>query len=402
MDDAIRLLDENKPHRINVVFELNNGSPSILVRLLHDANGRHHSFTSTQELRHIDKCNRLGAAIGCNTSLRTLQLSGDINEDNNSNNELYQCMEVIYRGLERNRSLETLVVFDMGLLSDDGRPLPTLNLHDAQFKTSLKNFIVKEIINEEQSHMISSFLENVSVESFDMLNVHSGEYSEAAFRRVVLACTKVEKLRVCCKSTSQYLAVASLLRNPRSILSEIDFCFSLQCHVNAEGLATFAAGLASNETLKILHTHGYRGDLSPMAKALCDASSIKGIHASNHTLYEMHILHEMYPTPDLPPMALDCLKLNKIPNKDEVIRKKIARYYFVGDFDISPFANMPVPVLLEVLNLIEGGNINRQSAIFRMLKCIPDLSNVSSRLSGQTDGHKSKESPCKKRLKIST
>ena len=78
-------------------------------------------------------------------------------------------------------------------------------------------------------------------------------------------------------------------------------------------------------------------------------------------------------------MVLDGLEKNKNANKQEVSSKKIARYYFVGKFGISPFADMPVTLIPEVLSLIEGGSKNKQSAIFRMLKCNPDLCNVSSR-----------------------
>ena len=82
---------------------------------------------------------------------------------------------------------------------------------------------------------------------------------------------------------------------------------------------------------------------------------------------------------------------NGNPNKDEVIKTKIARYYFVGDFDLTPFARMPISYLPRVLAVMKGDTINRQSAIFRMLKSIPDLCNVSSRCVGQVglgDGNK--------------
>lgn len=171
MDDAIKLLNENKQHRILLGFGHNMGRPNIL-KTLYDENGRHHSFTSINELRHVDKWNLLGAAIGRNTSLRILELAllpGGTSgyRRNNVNNESYQCMEVMYRGLEMNRSIENLDV-SMGLLSDDGGTLPSLNLHDVQFKTGLKKFVVRGTINEDQSHMISSFFENFSLESFDM------------------------------------------------------------------------------------------------------------------------------------------------------------------------------------------------------------------------------------------
>eukprot|EP00956_Cyclotella_meneghiniana_P011208 scaffold15731_cov38-Cyclotella_meneghiniana.AAC.2 len=76
----------------------------------------------------------------------------------------------------------------------------------------------------------------------------------------------------------------------------------------------------------------------------------------------------------------DCLALNRISNKNKVIREKIARYYFVGDFDISPFAGLPISVVPSVLGMIKGVKRARQSAIFRLLKSIPDLCNVGSRM----------------------
>ena len=121
----------------------------------------------------------------------------------------------------------------------------------------------------------------------------------------------------------------------------------------------------------------------PMTKALCDASSIIGIRASNHTLEMIECLN------DHSPLVEDCLKLNTNASKNTVIKTKIARYYFVRDFDISPFANMPVSVLPEVLSLIRGEiNTDQQSAIFRVLRCIPELCNVSSRGARSIDGHK--------------
>ena len=140
-----------------------------------------------------------------------------------------------------------------------------------------------------------------------------------------------------------------LLGNPRSNLFELDILSNF-CN-NAEGLSTIAAGLAGNTTFQILSLLGYgEVDLSPIAKALCNTSSIEGIHVSNHTLQKL----STWDMPTLPKMIKACLKLNKNTNKDEeIIRKKISRYYFVGKFSISLFAKMPVSVLPEVLRLIK-------------------------------------------------
>eukprot|EP00956_Cyclotella_meneghiniana_P022856 scaffold43639_cov15-Cyclotella_meneghiniana.AAC.1 len=74
----------------------------------------------------------------------------------------------------------------------------------------------------------------------------------------------------------------------------------------------------------------------------------------------------------------DCLSLNENPDKDKVKREKIARYYFVGDFDVSPLARLPMSVVPSILGMIKCDKLDRQSAIFRLLKSFPDLCNVDS------------------------
>ena len=141
-----------------------------------------------------------------------------------------------------------------------------------------------------------------------------------------------------------------------------------------------------------------------MIKTLCDASSIEGICASNHTLQEVR------PVQNMCGIVWDCLRLNRLyknANKEKVIRTKIAMYYFGRDFDISPFAKMPVSLLPEVLSMIRKGTFEResmiQSAIFRILKCIPELCNVSSRdaLHNDEAAHKGGGSGFNKRSNVS-
>jgi hypothetical protein len=100
------------------------------------------------------------------------------------------------------------------------------------------------------------------------------------------------------------------------------------------------------------------------------------------------------------------LLLNKIENKKKVIQNKIIQFYFVGDFDLAPFASMPISVLARVMSLGERvefdpvshakmsysrtlreryqrikmkGIPNKQTAIFELLRGIPELCNVSAR-----------------------
>ena len=79
------------------------------------------------------------------------------------------------------------------------------------------------------------------------------------------------------------------------------------------------------------------------------------------------------------------MKLNENPNKDQVIHAKILKYYFVGCFDLGPFSTMPLSVLPQVMSVIgqngedDEQKIQHHHAIFRMLKGLPELCNVTSR-----------------------
>jgi hypothetical protein len=131
-------------------------------------------------------------------------------------------------------------------------------------------------------------------------------------------------------------------------------------------------GLATNTKLKVLVLH--RDDASALfngsfRKLLCDPRSIENIYNSNHTL------ETLYPFGS--DLLNGLLELNKNEDKTQVIRSKILKYYFIGDFDVAPFTNMPVSVVPEVINQITSDT--KQSAIFRLLKCIPELSNMGNR-----------------------
>jgi hypothetical protein len=50
------------------------------------------------------------------------------------------------------------------------------------------------------------------------------------------------------------------------------------------------------------------------------------------------------------------LELNRNADKAEVVRNsnKILKYYFIGDFDVAPFINMPVSVMPDVISQIRS------------------------------------------------
>jgi hypothetical protein len=106
-------------------------------------------------------------------------------------------------------------------------------------------------------------------------------------------------------------------------------------------------------------------------KLLCDVSSIETIANSNHTLSSIRV-HEY-----LSPFPHQCLLFNRNGDKTKVIRDKIMQFYFVGEYNISPFINMPLSILPEVMSSIKGHD--KQFAIYRLLRGIPEVCNVSGR-----------------------
>eukprot|EP00956_Cyclotella_meneghiniana_P044740 scaffold333558_cov106-Cyclotella_meneghiniana.AAC.2 len=301
-------------------------------------------------------------------------MEGEFDEDDYIDHTSRRCIEEFYKEIEANSLIEKMVI-DMELISNHGF-LPTLNLDNAQFKESLMYLMIRSQspVSTAQSLIISSLLENTSLENFVMSTCKFDD--ESAFRRIVQACLNVDSLEVKCNTTFQFAAVAALLENAASILNELH----LNGNITDQGLSLITAGLIGNTTLKKLSMDYRRGrGIDSIEKLLCDSSTIESICNSNHILNTIYNTRLERMCSRLPLQVSDCLELNKNTNKNAVIHKKIARYYFVGDFDVSPFITMPISLLLKVLVMIEGHALDRQVAIFKLLRVIPELCNVSSR-----------------------
>jgi hypothetical protein len=154
---------------------------------------------------------------------------------------------------------------------------------------------------------------------------------------------------VACKKNSQCTAVAALLRDPATVMKD------LRVFLRPEHVADDAGWRSFNSE-----------------KLLCDVPNIETISHSNHTLESISIDGN---APSA--LAKQCLWLNKCVDKAKVICNKILLFYFVGEFDVSPFSGMSASVLPEVMSQIEGSE--RQTALYRMLQCIPELCSVSDR-----------------------
>eukprot|EP00956_Cyclotella_meneghiniana_P039118 scaffold165819_cov36-Cyclotella_meneghiniana.AAC.2 len=336
---------------------------------------------------------RLGRAIGGCSLIRKVEVrkvEGEIDQIDALNPEVYQCIGSLYRGLESNTSI-TRLKLDMDFFPSSG-VFPTLNLNRAQFKEKLKHLTLssEKPIQMNQRDMVLPLLESTSLGSFDICDCRFS--TEAVYTRIISACTKVKRLDIkYMNRTECATALATLFRDRRSTLSQ----FNVYRNMSVENSNIILDGLAGNTTLKKLLMTNDDLETSKFERLLCNTSSIEGIHNSNHTLEDVtfsglsisFLRHSpRFYSPlgrdlDVAPFVRECLELNKDTNKDKVIRTKIARYYFCGEFDIAPFVNMNVKLLPQVMAMIEGDAISRHDAIYRLLKSIPDLCTFSSGLS---------------------
>eukprot|EP00956_Cyclotella_meneghiniana_P024895 scaffold50774_cov22-Cyclotella_meneghiniana.AAC.1 len=338
----------------------------IMIELYTDENRNQRVAVFRDPLSNPAEWERLGNAIGrCSTiyevELRKVQV--EIDQIDALNPEVYQCIETLYRGLESNSSIENLDL-DMDLFPSSG-VFPTFNLNGAQFKENLKHLTLSGFIpiGINQSLMILPLLESTSLESFCIPERDFLANEAAIFSRIISACTRVQRLDMNCKDLNTNegaTSVAMLFRDQRSILTQ--FGFNFYGNICAENLHIIVDGLTSNTTIKALYCEV---DSNEFERLLCNTSSIEAIHNSDHTLQQI----EPYPCPFLK----DYLELNKDTNKDKVIRTKIARYYFRGEFDISPFFKMNIKLVPQVMAMIEGDGISQSDAIYRLLRNIPDL-----------------------------
>ena len=105
-----------------------------------------------------------------------------------------------------------------------------------------------------------------------------------------------------------------------------------------------------------------------MEKLLCDTTSIEHIYNSNHTL---EITENYYLSERSPEILTD--------NLFDLKKGFKQRLPGIISFWILTYLHLSIPLLSRVLALIEGEPTNQYSAIFRLLRTILNLCNVSSR-----------------------
>jgi hypothetical protein len=282
-----------------------------------------------------------------------------------------ECYRVFCYELKKHTSIEELTIlnidqvlqiFDLGYFLQNNTNLKYLTLRSGSPLTP------------EQGNIIASALAGVQLRK-----LHMGlRFGDGAFEKIVSACSGVERLIVECETNSQFTAVAALLRNPNARLQFLNAEQSTRDDVEIDvdmAVSEISESLVGNTKLRELwldlNTREVDFDM-----LLCNSTTLQNICNSNHTLekvasYSYHIQAIKISTEE-------CLELNRNDNKNKVIQNKVMQFYFVGSFNLAPFASMPLSVLAKVMS---GGEEmkNKQTAIFELLRAIPELCNVSSR-----------------------
>ena len=360
----------------------------------------------------IEQMTRLGESIGISKLIHEcciqIKVSSGTMDPNNflrslDNAPSYQRLQSIYRGIESNTSIKTLTLDLESIGIPRNESFSLLNFQNAQFISNLNDFRILNInsvtLNDDDSTVIAQALAGML--SLVSLNIRYLATRASAFRTIISACpSSVEWLYISCDTAEHCSILASFLQSNHLMVSHLNVTKKDSIVVEEDSLDSFQLseqeasmiidGLKNGNTcLETLYIYCCKGDtfFTSAQTLLCDTTSIESICLSNHTLIELQPFPESEVRFDVFSeqevkfgIIVDSLRLNRNSNKNRVIREKISRYYFVGNFDVSPFVKLPVSVVPSVLGMIKGKKLDRQSAIFRLLKSIPDLCNVVSRV----------------------
>ena len=278
----------------------------------------------------------------------------------------------------------------------------------------------QEIISPEAAGCLQSFFEeikeNVSILSLKLMvragmgismsallyflrnnqnlrDVHVGgrTFSSAnneGFEEIISACRNVQKLNLYgLNKIRHFTYLAEVLCDPTTSLQELDLDVRALRPGADRALGRLLESLAQNTHLKLLKVDGSFNDdraAECFETLLCNTATIESVIQSNHSLeiidtcqinhINLHLKVEEH--------CQQYLELNENPNKIKVAQAKLLQFYFSGDFDTSSLANMNLAVLAQILGMDVQ---KKQSAMFNILKNIPELCAVSSRGEVQVD-----------------
>ena len=320
------------------------------------------------------------------TLITTFNFLGDQQRGEVAQEETARCMEAFYDGLKQSKSIRDLKLF---LLT--GAPIFDLEYFALNNK-SFESLGLSTPRNMQPTES-ESIARMMGICTLDSLSLSSYVDDDGSLERIIPMCLMIKTLCVNCKTDAEYDALALLLRDQTALLQEIKI-FGGSQRSDILGVSQVIDGLSGNKKVKVMDfyirgesggTNEFYGEVSnQMRHLVCNTSSIEGIINSNHTLGRSQ--GNLCPIASLMgcPVAIKstlakCLELNQHEDKQFVIRQKITKYYFKEEFNVAPFEKMNISLIPEVMCIIGEDDKDQWSAIYRLLKTIPNLCNPSRR-----------------------
>jgi hypothetical protein len=349
-------------------------------------------FELNDGILNMDMWRRFGEVVGNSNTLEDFKFYVEsVPEDRHAQLlAATRCVNAFFEEAKHNNSiirpdidLRGLQIHDVSHFIVNNKSLQDLTLHS------------EEPISLQDSNVLASAISNSSLEGIDIQGCNL-DNNDGSFQRMLSGCSTCRLLSLLCVTNWHATALAAMLNNPATVVVTL-FAAIPRCRRRLDYQQAARVITTSLEKNMHLQEIFFAQDfvLAPrivsqihmdIKKVLCNVSTINSIINSNHRVREFVICNHNWQDGNLTAIrnrnveqVRQCLELNTNDNKAEVIRNKILRFYFVGEYDVSPLAKMPLSVLPEVISQIGGDH--KHSAIYRLLRLIPELCNVSGRKS---------------------
>ena len=293
---------------------------------------------------------KLGLAIKESSLIKSLMMLGWTTsyDDDTVFRRAQRHLRVFLNGAQHNRSIKSFGL----VLSDDILRYLTTILGGGQ----IRSLDLKGQGNHAQALALSN-----CISQLEHLDIGDSWINDDVSAELMMsACTNVETMYTGIGSDHQASALCSMIQNGRIRGLKV---------TPKDGILARRYGLEGQVNQRMFEMR--------LAKALCNTSSIQNIMASNHTLrcvyFSSSSLELLRPIVEINEMGYRKSKeIGYDKSLKWIIHKKVFGFYFIGDFDTTPFENIVPTVTAKVLSDIGTGRKETDlAAIFRLLKAFP-------------------------------
>lgn len=306
----------------------------------------------------------LGDTLATLSSLRSLTLAGD--DEMRIGSISSAGMKAISDGLAMNSTLEKLSLRRMNNGIEGGLDLAEAisnnsTLKELDLSSAVSPFSAEYILTRQGWMVFFEYLENCALRQLSLGGNTIGDEDITPM---------VESL-----STMRSLTTLNLWGS---------------MYITAAGWATFFRLLKHNTSLQSceMYAHSIAEEqdqrdvmYTALANTLCDKTSIENVIDSNHTLSSVEGIDFISPPGidasfgiQMPPACKSLLQMNKSPDKVEVARQKIIKYYFFEGNNLGELVHIETGLLPRVLECIGKTELK---LLYEAVRAMPSLITLS-------------------------